>query len=1202
MNQSSSTIIHLLEVQKTSFKWFLEKGLIEVLDSFSPISKQKFMLLAKEYKLKQPKYTVDEAKRREYSYAMKLYVPARLKKSKTGEIKILKFFLGKIPLMSERGTFVINGVERVVVNQIVRSPGVYFEWKKDVKKFFCYTATLISNRGGWLKFLVDYTEIVWLSIDKTNELPAHALLNAMGIDNNEILDNLTNAEYFKNTIIEGGKYSKKEALISINKLFKPGDAVSMQRSQKLLYSRFFNPKKYDLGKVGRYKLNKKLGLNIAENITVLTPEDILAIIDALIDIRFNRSKVDDIDHLANRRIRSIGELLQNQIWLALNRLERITRAKMKKKKKKILSIISKINKIKKQQLLYLKLKKIKKILSIISKNNKTKNQQKPKKLKKEANKILSMISKKNKTKTQRKPKKLKNLKTQKIDQINKTDNVGTKPLTFLNRYIHPKPIVNAIKDFFCLNQLSQFMNQTNPLAELAHKRRLTVLGPGGLSRDRTNFLVRDIHPSYYGRICPIETPEGKNAGLVGSLAAYARINSLGFIETPFYKVKKGFVINRNIPIYLKADEEEQFKIAPGDIFLDKKGKIFGEIIPARYNQEFITTTANNIDYIAISPIQIFSIATALIPFLEHDDGNRALMGSNMQRQALPLIFPERPLVGTGLESKVARDSCMVVINKVAGQVSFVSSEKICIKNSFENEIIYELKKYQRSNQETCINQRPIVWVGEKVIPGQVIADGPATEGGELALGQNLLAAYMPWEGYNFEDAIVISERLIYDDVCTSVHIEKFEIETRETKLGSEKITREIPNESEYTLRNLDEKGIICIGAWVEPGDILVGKLTPKDEFENVPIQKLIKAIFGLKLSNVRDTSLRMPKGEKGRVVDIQVFNKKQNLDSQSIPISNTSTVVCVYVAQKRKIRIGDKLSGRHGNKGIVSKILPRQDMPYLPDGTPIDIILNPLGVPSRMNVGQVFECLLAWAGENLGLRFRLVPFDEKYGLEASKSLVYERLIQAKVFSNKNWLFNNHHRGKTILFDGRTGECFDYPVTVGKAYILKLVHLVDDKMHARSIGPYSLVTQQPLKGKAQQGGQRLGEMEVWALEAFGAAYTLEELLTIKSDDIQGRNEALNCIVKGQAIPRAGIPESFKVLIRELQALCLDIGVYKTEKEENEDEKIIDKEVDLMNNPNSMDTTTSATNNNNNNHLHNSNTVELYPPLRPNYEII
>ena len=1024
-----------------------------------------------------------------------MYVPTRLINKETGEIKEQEVFIGDLPLMTERGTFIINGAERVIVNQIVRSPGVYYKSETDKNGRRSYNASLIPNRGAWLKFETDKNDLVWVRIDKTRKLSAQVLLKALGLTDGEIYDSLRHPEYYQKTVEKEGQFGEEEALMELYRKLRPGEPPTVAGGEQLLHSRFFDPKRYDLGRVGRYKLNKKLRLTVPDTMRVLTPPDILAAIDYLINLEFDIGSIDDIDHLGNRRVRSVGELLQNQVRVGLNRLERIIRERM-----------------------------------------------------------------------------------------TVSDADGLTPASLVN----PKPLVAAIKEFFGSSQLSQFMDQTNPLAELTHKRRLSALGPGGLTRERAGFAVRDIHPSHYGRICPIETPEGPNAGLIGSLATHARVNPYGFIETPFYPVENGRVRRDLTPAYMTADEEDDLRVAPGDIRTDEHGYIQGDSVPVRYRQDFTTTTPLQVDYVAISPVQIVSVATSLIPFLEHDDANRALMGSNMQRQAVPLLRPERPLVGTGLEAQAARDSGMVVVSKMDGDVVYVDATRIIVKtrspDSPEEErpeelfnikeydelrrngavfqakygacIEYELQKYQRSNQDTCLNQRPLIYEGDRVVAGQVLADGSSTEGAELALGHNILVAYMPWEGYNYEDAMLISERLVYEDIYTSIHIEKYEIEARQTKLGPEEITREIPNVGEDALRQLDEQGIIRKGAWVEAGDILVGKVTPKGESDQPPEEKLLRAIFGEKARDVRDNSLRVPNGEKGRVVDVRMFTREQG---DELP-PGANMVVRVYVAQKRKIQVGDKMAGRHGNKGIVSRILPMEDMPYLPDGTPVDLVLNPLGVPSRMNVGQIFECLLGWAGENLGLRFKITPFDEMHGTEKSRETVHAKLREAREKNGLGWLFDEEHPGKTQVYDGRTGEAFDRPVTVGIAYMLKLVHLVDDKIHARSTGPYSLVTQQPLGGKAQQGGQRFGEMEVWALEAFGCAYTLQELLTVKSDDMQGRNEALNAIVKGKAIPRPGTPESFKVLMRELQSLCLDIAVHKVETAEDGTSR--DAEVDLM----------------------------------------
>lgn len=1065
------TLPDLVEIQRASFRWFLEEGLIEELDSFSPITdytgKLELHFLGKNYKLKQPKYDVDEAKRRDSTYSVQMYVPTRLINKETGEIKEQEVFIGDLPLMTDRGTFIINGAERVIVNQIVRSPGVYYKSETDKHGRRTYNASLIPNRGAWLKFETDKNDLVWVRIDKTRKLSAQVLLKALGLADGEIFDALRHPEYFQKTIEKEGQFGEDDALMELYRKLRPGEPPTVAGGQQLLESRFFDPKRYDLGKVGRYKLNRKLRLNIPDTHRVLTPQDILSSIDYLINLEFDIGTVDDIDHLGNRRVRSVGELLQNQVRVGLNRLERIIRERM-----------------------------------------------------------------------------------------TVSDSESLTPASLVN----PKPLVAAIKEFFGSSQLSQFMDQTNPLAELTHKRRLSALGPGGLTRERAGFAVRDIHPSHYGRICPIETPEGPNAGLIGSLATHAKVNPYGFVETPYYRAENGRVFKEEGPTYMTADEEDDLRVAPGDVPTDENGYIIGETIPVRYRQDFTTTTPTEVDRVAVSPVQIISVATSLIPFLEHDDANRALMGSNMQRQAVPLLRPERPLIGTGLEAQAARDSGMVIVSRTAGVVSYVDANWVRVRNDDGREYSYELQKYQRSNQDTCLNQRPLVFEGDRIVAGQVLADGSAAEGGEIALGQNILVTYMPWEGYNYEDAILISERLVYEDYYTSIHIEKFEIEARQTKLGPEEITREIPNVGEDSLRHLDEGGIIRIGAWVEAGDILVGKVTPKGESDQPPEEKLLRAIFGEKARDVRDNSLRVPNGEKGRVVDVRVFTREQG---DELP-PGANMVVRVYVAQKRKIQVGDKMAGRHGNKGIISRILPIEDMPYLPDGTPIDIVLNPLGVPSRMNVGQVFECLLGWAAHVLDMRFKMTPFDEMYGAEASRLTTHSKLQEARDFSGHDWVFDPDNPGKIQLYDGRTGEPFDQPTTVGKAYMLKLVHLVDDKIHARSTGPYSLVTQQPLGGKAQQGGQRFGEMEVWALEAFGAAYTLQELLTVKSDDMQGRNEALNAIVKGKAIPRPGTPESFKVLMRELQSLCLDIVAHKLET--GEDGSSQDVEVDLMSDPN------------------------------------
>nr|YP_009541562.1 RNA polymerase beta subunit [Synarthrophyton chejuense]AYR05571.1 RNA polymerase beta subunit [Synarthrophyton chejuense] len=1100
-----SSFPDLAEIQRTSYKKFLSEGLGEVLSFLptitDPTGKLELEFFGKEYKLKFPRYSVRHAKSRDRTYSAQMYIPSKLTRKDMelldlgNNVKFLEYsdsqtkqkkykkrsvFIGDLPVMTNRGTFVISGTERVIINQIVRSPGIYYKQELDKNNKQIYSASLISNRGSWLKLEIDAKGQIWVRIDKTHKVNAYVFLRSIGISLEEIKKGLTKYSFLKNasSLYETKELDKEigetsienitdeEALLIVYSKLRPNEPATVSVAQQMLYSRFFDPKRYDLGEVGRHKINKKLNLKIPNSFRVLSPKDILAAIDYLINLKDqNIGSFDDIDHLGNRRVRSVGELLQNQIRVGLNRLERIIRERM-------------------------------------------------------------MICD--------------------LDSLS------------LSNLVNPKPLIASIREFFGSSQLSQFMDQTNPLSELTHKRRISALGPGGLNKDRAGFAVRDLHPSHYGRICPIETPEGPNAGLIGSLSIYATVNKYGFIETPFCKVDSGKIVSNMVPVYMTADEEDDVRIAPADISLDKSGHIQGDIIPIRYRQEFITTSPDQIDYIAVSPIQVISAATSLIPFLEHNDANRALMGSNMQRQAVPLLYPEKPLVGTGLEAKVARDSGSVVISRTNGIVSYVSATKVGIQDLKGKTIHYRLKKYYRSNQDTCINQHPIVWPGERVVIGQVIADGASTENGEIALGKNIIVCYMPWEGYNYEDAFLISERLVYEDIYTSIHIERYELECRQTKMGPEEVTRDIPNVSESSISKLDKHGIVVVGSWVESGDILVGKITPKGESDQLPEGKLLRAIFGEKARDVRDTSLRLPNAAKGRVVNIKVFTRQKG--DELTP--GTNAIIRIYVAQKRKIQVGDKMAGRHGNKGIISRILPRQDMPYMPDGTPVDIVLNPLGVPSRMNVGQLFECLLGLAGGYTGKTFKIIPFDEMYGSEASRALVNNKLKQASVITDQEWLFNISHPGKISLFDGRTGELFDNPVTVGKAYMLKLVHLVDDKIHARSTGPYSLVTQQPLGGRAQHGGQRLGEMEVWALEAFGAAYTLQELLTIKSDDMQGRNEALNAIVKGKPIPRPGTPESFKVLMRELQSLGLDIAVHKVEL--GHDGKTREIEIDLMSN--------------------------------------
>ncbi len=1039
----------LIEVQKKSFEQFLKEGLKEELLSFSPIKDYTGRLelhFLPNYTFDKPKYTIEEARIHDATYAKQLRVMMRLVNRDSGEIKEQEVYIGDIPTMTDKGTFIVNGAERVIVSQIVRSPGIYYKKEVSPTGKRLYNATLIPNRGAWLKIETDSNDLVYVKIDKNRKILATTLLKALGITPVEMESLFTHFDFLKKTLDKDTAQTTDEALVEVYKKLRPGDPATPAGGRSILEARFFDEKKYDIGKVGRYKLNKKLGLNLPETQRTITIQDIVAGIEYLINLTYDEGTLDDIDHLGNRRIRSVGELLQNQFRVGLSRIERIVKERMTLQDSETLT-----------------------------------------------------------------------------------------PLNLLNT----KPLVASLKEFFGSSQLSQFMDQTNPLAELTHKRRISALGPGGLMRERAGFAVRDIHPSHYGRLCPVETPEGPNAGLINSLATHARVNDYGFIETPFFVVKDGQVTDE--VHYLTADEDENYRVAPADIELTKDRKIKDPYVPVRYRSEFTMGESTKVDYVGVSPIQIISVATSLIPFIEHDDANRALMGSNMQRQAVPLLVTQRPVVGTGLEARVAKDSGMVAVSTVDGEVVKVMGEEIHIKDNDGNVHQYQLLKYVRSNQDTCINQKPIVKEGDMVKAGDVIADGASTNMGELSLGKNVLVAYMPWEGYNYEDAILLNERLVYDDVFTSLHIEKLEIDARQTKLGPEEITREIPNVSEDSIRHLDERGIVRIGARVYADDVLVGKITPKGESEHPPEEKLLRAIFAEKARDVKDNSLRVPHGEGGRVVDVKVFDREKG---DELP-PGANTVIRVYIAQKRKVSVGDKLSGRHGNKGIVSRILPKEDMPFLPDGTPIDIVLNPLGVPSRMNVGQTYEHLLGMAAYLTGNHYESPLFDEMYGANQSEMNTKAELLKGIKEKGIDWVRED---GKVTLYDGRTGEPFDEPIAVGISYILKLVHLVDDKIHARSTGPYSLVTQQPLGGKAQFGGQRFGEMEVWALEAYGAAYTLQEMLTIKSDDVNGRSRAYEAIVKGDNIPRPGIPESFKVLVRELQSIGLDIAVSKKGGEE------------------------------------------------------
>ncbi len=1134
---------NLIEVQLNSYEWFINDGLREMFKDISPIQDFAGNLILEffDHSIGEAKYSVEESKERDVTYAAPLRAKVRLINKESGEVKEQEVFMGDFPLMTPTGTFIINGAERVIVSQLVRSPSVYFDTKYDKNGKKIFTSTIIPNRGAWLELEIDAKDIIYVRIDRTRKLPVTVILRALGFGTDEeLIELLGDNQYVRNTIEKDHTDSMESALIEVYERLRPGEPATVESARNLLQARFFDPKRYDLADVGRYKVNKKLHIkqrlfnqklaenlvdpntgeilaeagqivdrkllnklipaleagvnyfnyqsvlgvleepiplqtikiyapnneneiisiisnqNIKQSVKNITPSDIVSTVNYFINLLYGVGEIDDIDHLGNRRIRSVGELLQNQFRIGLARMERVVRDRMS---------IHDVNMITPQAL------------------------------------------------------------------------------------INIRPVIAAVKEFFGSSQLSQFLDQTNPLSELTHKRRLSALGPGGLTRERAGFEVRDVHHSHYGRMCPIETPEGPNIGLINSLSSFARVNPFGFIETPYRRVDSDTNLITNEIVYLTADEEDNYVIAQANVKFDENGKFLEDNIVARFKDENIITTKEWVDFIDVSPMQVVSVATAMIPFLENDDSNRALMGSNMQRQAVPLLTPQAPLIGTGMEYKTARDSGVCIVAREDGIVERIDAQEIAIrtikkigKKDVEGDlIVYKLRKFVRSNQGTCTNQRPLVKKGDVVKAGENIADGPSTELGELALGQNIVVAFMTWEGYNFEDAILISERLVKDDVYTSIHIEEYESEARDTKLGAEEITRDIPNVGEDALKNLDEEGVIRIGAEVRPGDILVGKVTPKGVTELTAEERLLHAIFGEKAREVRDTSLRAPHGQDGIVVDVKVFTRE---NGDELP-PGVNQLVRVYIAQKRKISQGDKMAGRHGNKGVIARILPEEDMPFLPDGKPVDIILNPLGVPSRMNIGQVLEVHLGWAAKTLGIHVATPVFDG-----ANENDVFDALEEAGLPRD----------GKTILYDGRSGEPFERTVTVGVMYMFKLLHMVDDKIHARSTGPYSLVTQQPLGGKAQFGGQRFGEMEVWALEAYGAAYTLQEILTVKSDDVVGRVKTYEAIVKGENVPEAGVPESFKVLIKELQSLALNVKILSSDEREIEI-KELDTEEDI-----------------------------------------
>ncbi|MBW8172392.1 DNA-directed RNA polymerase subunit beta [Ornithinimicrobium sp. Arc0846-15] len=1092
----------LLALQTDSFDWLLgnedwqarvaeaqasgradvpdRSGLEEIFEEISPIEdfSGSMSLSFRDHRFEEQKYSIEECKERDMTYSAPLFVTAEFINNSTGEIKSQTVFMGDFPLMTDRGTFIVNGTERVVVSQLVRSPGVYFESALDkTSDKDVFSAKVIPSRGAWLEFEIDKRDMVGVRVDRKRKQSVTVLLKALGWTRDQILEEFGDYESIRLTLEKDHTADQDEALLDIYRKLRPGEPPTREAAQNLLDNLYFNPKRYDLAKVGRYKINKKLGVQAPLNESVLGVDDIVASIRYIVALHAGETtlpvtkdgervdmpiEVDDIDHFGNRRLRSVGELIQNQVRTGLSRMERVVRERMT---------------------------------------------------------------------------------TQDVEAIT--------PQTLINI----RPVVASIKEFFGTSQLSQFMDQNNPLSGLTHKRRLSALGPGGLSRDRAGMEVRDVHTSHYGRMCPIETPEGPNIGLIGSLASYGRINPFGFVETPYRRVKGG-VVSDDVD-YLSADEEDRFVIAQANAPLEDDGEFVQERVLVRAKDgEAVDVPADEVDYMDVSARQMVSAATAMIPFLEHDDANRALMGANMQRQAVPLVRAEAPLVGTGMEWRAALDSGDVVRAGKAGVVQEVSADIVQVANDDGTYSSYRIDKFTRSNQGNCYNQQVRVNSGDRVEAGQLLADGPATDGGEMALGRNLLVAFMPWEGHNYEDAIILSQRLVQDDVLSSIHIEEHEIDARDTKLGPEEITRDIPNVSDDVLADLDERGIIRIGAEVRDGDLLVGKVTPKGETELTPEERLLRAIFGEKAREVRDTSMKVPHGETGTIIGVKVFDREEG---DELP-PGVNQLVRVYVANKRKITDGDKLAGRHGNKGVISKILPVEDMPFLEDGTPVDIVLNPLGVPGRMNVGQILELHLGWAASQ-GWQIEgnpewaaQIPSDAREAAPRSRvaSPVFDGAREGEItglldstLPGRSGERSIGASGKANLLDGRSGEPYPEPVSVGYMYILKLHHLVDDKIHARSTGPYSMITQQPLGGKAQFGGQRFGEMEVWALEAYGAAYALQELLTIKSDDVTGRVKVYESIVKGENVPEPGIPESFKVLIKEMQSLCLNVEVLSSD---------------------------------------------------------
>ena len=1163
----------LIEVQKNSYKWFLDEGLMEVLEEVSPIrdfsGDMELSFVGKEFDIDNPANTIEQCKEKDCNFAAPLKVKVRLLNKRTGKVEDQDVFIGDFPIMTEHGTFIINGAERVIISQLVRSPGAYFDAIHDKSDAYLYTSQVIPNRGAWLEYETDANGVIYVRVDRARKFPLTVFLRSLGIGTDEEIRDLFGDEKFlSETIAKDPSHSREEGLAELYHKLRPGEPTSLEGAESLLNGMFFDPKRYDLARVGIYKLNKKLSLAsrikghkaVSDIVTddgevllkageIITSDKAWEIQDAGINevYVYPITKIGDADRISDQAFKVIGnarvdadkfirasfsakelkgfdinetpinEMVRTTILRNIITEVRATAKKTEYAEKLMEALRTQVTELMPKHLV------IEDIIASVSyllglqygvgfRDN----------IDHLGNRRIRSVGELLQNQIRIGFSRMERNIRERMNAA--SDEEPTHP----NQLVNTRPVSAAVKEFFGSSQLSQFMDQPNPLAELTHKRRLSALGPGGLSRDRANFEVRDVHSSHYGRMCPIETPEGPNIGLINSLATYAKVNHYGFVETPYRVCDKEKGIVTDEVVYMTADKEDNYNIAQANEPIDENGKFISKKVVCRHLDQFIEVDPSGVDYMDISPKQLVSVATSLIPFLGNDDANRALMGSNMQRQAVPLIKPEAPIIGTGMEYRAAKDSGVCKVAKEDGQVTFVSADRIVVTSADGKEHEYRLTKYQRSNQSTCINQRPIVRMGEEVKKGDVIADGPSTENGELALGKNVLIGFMTWEGYNYEDAVLINERMVRDDVYTSIHIEEYECEARDTKLGAEEITREIPNVSDDALKELDENGVIRIGAEVRAGDILVGKVTPKGETELTPEERLYRAIFGEKIREVRDTSVRVPHGESGIVVDVKTFTK----EDENVLKGSVNKLVRVYIAQKRKLSVGDKMAGRHGNKGVVSRILPEEDMPFLPDGTPLDIVLNPLGVPSRMNIGQLLEVHLGRAARALNWKVATPVFDG-----ANESDIIKAFQLAGIDED----------GKTILYDGRTGEPFENRITVGVMYYLKLHHLVDDKIHARSIGPYSLVTQQPLGGKAQFGGQRFGEMEVWALEAYGAAHTLQEILTVKSDDITGRTKTYEAIVKGQSVPEAGIPESFKVLVRELQSLALDVRIYSGDEE-------------------------------------------------------